>query len=85
MKSGVAIIVSGGVMIICGLIMFYGIQSISQPDSDQKNLFLSIKHGGTFMGLLGIGVTIAGFLLYLINRSSPPIHEDYEVHPDVRE
>ena len=85
MKSGVVIIVTGGIMIICGLIMFYGIQSMPQPDMSQKNLFVAIKHGGTFVGLLGIGVIIAGFLLYLINRRSPPIHEDYDVHPDLSE
>lgn len=85
MKSGVAIVVVGGIMIICGLIMFYGIQSIPMTDPDQKNFFLAIKHGGTFIGLLGIGITIAGFLLYLMNRNPAPIHEDYGVHPDAIE
>jgi len=84
MKSGVLIIVSGGVMVICGLIMFYGIQSIPQIEPGQKDFFRAIKHAGTFIGLLGIGVTLAGFLLYLINRNQAPIHEDY-VHSDVNE
>ena len=85
MKSGVVIIVAGGVMIICGLIMFYGIQWIQATDADEKKIFLAIKHAGTFTGLLGIGVSIAGFLLYLMNRNSAPIMEDYDVHPDVQE
>ncbi len=85
MKSGVAIIVTGGIMIICGLIMFYGIQGIQSADADEKKFFLAIKHAGTFTGLLGIGVSIAGFLLYLMNRNPAPIIEDYDVHPDLQE
>lgn len=85
MKSGTVIAVVGGIMIICGLIMFYGIQSIHIADPDQKSFFLAIKHGGTFIGLLGIGVTIAGFLLYLMNRSPAPIHEEYGVRSNVTE
>lgn len=83
MKSGVLIIVSGGVMAICGLMMFYGIQSIPQIEPGQKDFFRAIKHAGTFIGLLGIGVTLAGFLLYIINRNQTPIHED--MHTDVKE
>lgn len=85
MKSGVVIIIAGGIMIISGLIMFYGIQGIQTSDLDEKKFFLAIKHSGTFTGLLGIGVVIAGFLLYLMNRNPPPIMEDYDVHPDVQE
>lgn len=85
MKSGVVIIIAGGIMIISGLIMFYGIQGVQTTDLDEKKLFLAIKHAGTFTGLLGIGVDIAGFLLYLMNRNPAPIKEDYDVHPDVRE
>jgi ABC-type phosphate transport system permease subunit len=78
MKNGIVIIVVGGIMIICGLIMFYGIQGIPATDADEKKFFLAIKHTGTFTGLLGIGVLIAGCLLHLMNRSPPPIHEDYD-------
>ncbi len=85
MRSGIVIIVAGGIMTICGLIMFYGIQDIHATDPDERKIFLVIKHAGTFTGLLGIGVSIAGFLLYLMNRSPTRIHEDYDVHPDARE
>ncbi|GKS67451.1 hypothetical protein YTPLAS73_09980 [Nitrosarchaeum sp.] len=85
MKSGTVIITAGGIMIICGLIMFYGMQGMPVTDPEEKKFFLAIKHTGTFTGLLGIGVSIAGVLLYLINRGSPPIHEEYDMHRDVRE
>lgn len=85
MKSGIVIVIAGGIMVICGLIMFYGIQGIQPTDVEEKKFFLAIKHAGTFTGLLGIGVLIAGFLLYLMNRNPVPIHEDYDVHPDVQE
>jgi hypothetical protein len=58
--------------------MFYGIQDIPATDVDEKKFFLTIKHAGTFTGLLGIGVSIAGYLLNLMNRRPPPIHEDYD-------
>ncbi|MEC4848236.1 MAG: hypothetical protein RI100_03525 [Nitrosarchaeum sp.] len=77
MKSGTVIIVTGGTMILFGLILFYGMQSISSTESDEKKFFSIIKHTGTFTGLLGIGVSIAGFLLYLMNRKPAPIIEDY--------
>jgi hypothetical protein len=38
-----------------------------------------MKHAGTFVGLLGIGVTLAGVLLYLINRNQPQIQQDFDV------
>ena len=75
MKSGVAIIVAGGIMVICGLGLFYAVQSSPQIES----FFRTIKHAGTFIGLLGIGVTLAGVLLYLINRNQPQIQESFDV------
>ena len=77
MKSGTLIIIAGGVMILFGLILFYGMQGVTSSDSDEKKFFSTIKHTGTFTGLLGIGVSIAGFLLYLMNRKPAPIIEDY--------
>ncbi|MFB5604844.1 MAG: hypothetical protein ACE5R7_00980 [Nitrosarchaeum sp.] len=70
MKSGSIIIVTGAIMVILGLILFYSIQG-----TQIEPLFRSIKHAGTFIGLLGIGVTLAGLLLYLINRNQPQIKE----------
>ncbi len=76
MKSGVVIIVAGVIMVICGLVLFYAVQSSPQIES----FFRTIKHAGTFIGLLGMGVTLAGVLLYLINRNQPQIQDS-----DVRE
>ncbi len=53
----------GIVMVIAGLITNFTIDS---RDYDWNFL----RHGGTFVGLMGIGVSIAGFLLFVINR--PP-------------
>lgn len=74
MKSGIVIIASGVIMVICGLILFYAIQTSPQIES----FFRTIKHAGTFIGLLGIGVTLAGILLYLINRNQPQTQENFD-------
>lgn len=60
-------------MIIFGAILFYVLQTSPQIESSIK----IIKHAGTFIGLLGIGVTVAGILLYLIYRAQPQI-QDYD-------
>ena len=72
MKMGVTIIVIGCTMFIVGLIMFYSI-GLGQIDP----LLRSIKNTGTFIGLSGMGVTLAGILLYLINRNELPMAETY--------
>ena len=74
MKSGVVIIVAGVIMILCGLVLFYAVQSSPHIES----FFRTIRHAGTFIGLLGMGVTLAGVLLYLINRNQPQI-QDFDV------
>ena len=74
MKSGVVIIVAGVIMILCGLVLFYAVQSSPQIES----FFRTIRHAGTFIGLLGMGVTLAGVLLYLINRNQTQI-QDFDV------
>ena len=71
MKSDVVIIVTGVIMILCGLVLFYAVQSSPQIES----FFRTIRHAGTFIGLLGMGVTLAGVLLYLINRNQPQIQD----------
>jgi hypothetical protein len=74
MKMGIVIMVVGGIMFITGLIMFYSIE-LGQTDT----LLRFIKNTGTFIGLSGMGVTLAGILLYLINRNEPPIKEHSDV------
>ena len=74
MKSGAVIIVAGVIMILCGLVLFYAVQSSPQIES----FFRTIRHAGTSIGLLGMGVTLAGVLLYLINRNQPQI-QDFDV------
>ena len=75
MRSGIAIMIAGGVMVLSGLILFYVVQITPEIEP----FFRTIKHAGTFVGLLGIGVTLAGILLYLINRNQPQIQQDFDV------
>jgi formate hydrogenlyase subunit 3/multisubunit Na+/H+ antiporter MnhD subunit len=72
-KSESAIIISGTIMFISGLVLFYSIQN----DSDMDQLLRHVKHAGTFVGLAGIGVMLAGFLLRLMGKEQPPIEENY--------
>ena len=74
MKMEVTIMIVGIAMFITGLIMFYSIE-LGQTDSSLR----LIKNTGTFIGLSGMGVTMAGILLYLINRNEAPITESFEV------
>jgi hypothetical protein len=71
MKTGVPLIIVGGSMFIIGLMLFYLI--------DGAEILKFIKNIGTFMGLSGIGVTLAGILLYLINKNEQPIKENYDI------
>jgi hypothetical protein len=73
MKTGKPWIIIGGGMLILGMILFY----LINPEGN-KNLEF-IKNMGTFVGLSGMGVTLAGVLLYLINRNENPIKENYDV------
>ena len=73
MKTGKPWIIIGGGMFILGLILFYSIN----PE-ENKNLEI-IKNMGTFVGLSGMGVTLAGILLYLISRNDNPIKENYDI------
>ena len=73
MKTGKPWIIIGGGMFILGLILFY----LINPE-ENKNLEF-IKNMGTFVGLSGMGVELAGVLLYLINRNEKPIKENYDV------
>ena len=73
MKTGKPWIIIGGGMFILGLILFY----LINPE-ENKNLEF-IKNLGTFVGLSGMGVALAGVLLYLINRNEKPIKENYDI------
>jgi len=71
MKTGVPLIIIGGSMFIIGLMLFYVI--------DGAEILKFIKNIGTFMGLSGIGVALAGILLYLINKNEQSIKENYDI------
>jgi hypothetical protein len=73
MKTGTPWIIIGVGMFMLGLVLFY----LINPE-ENKNLEF-IKNIGTFVGLSGMGVTLAGVLLYLINRNEKPIKENYDV------
>jgi len=73
MKTGKPWMIIGGGMFILGLILFY----LINPEENKNLEFL--KNMGTFVGLSGMGVAVAGVLLYLINRNEKPIKENYDV------
>jgi uncharacterized membrane protein len=72
-KSGIPLAVIGTSMFIMGLILFY----LINPE-ENKNLEF-IKNIGTFVGLSGMGVTLAGILVYLLNKNEQPIKENYDI------
>ncbi len=74
MKTGVIVIIIGISMFAVGLVFFYSIE-LGQTDP----VLRFIKNIGTFVGLSGMGVTLAGVLLYLLNKNEPPIKEYYDV------
>jgi len=73
MKTGIPIIVIGTSMFILGLVLFYSIQ-IGQTDP----VLRFVKNSGTFVGLSGMGVTLAGIIIFLINRNAQPIQENID-------
>ena len=74
MNMGKGIVVIGIAMFVIGLIVFYSIE-LGQTDP----VLRFFKNVGTFMGLSGMGVTLAGILLHLISRGKPPIKENVDV------
>ena len=74
MKTGMPVIIIGIIMFAVGIVLFY---SIELGKTDPVLRF--IKNIGTFIGISGMGVTLAGILLYLISKSEPPIKENYDV------
>ncbi len=74
MKPGMLIIVIGITMFVVGLVLFYSIE-LGQTDP----VLRLIKNLGTFVGISGMGVTLAGILLYLINKNEPTMKESFDV------
>jgi hypothetical protein len=74
MKTGILLIIIGIGMLSVGLVLFYSIE-LGQTDPGLR----LIKNIGTFVGLSGMGVGLAGILLYLINKNEPPIKESFDV------
>ena len=74
MKMEIIIIITGCIMFIVGLVMFYSIE-LGQIDPSLR----IIKNTGTFIGLSGMGVALAGILLYVINRNELPMKEASDV------
>ncbi len=74
MKTGIVVIVIGTIMFVVGLVSFYSIE-LGQTDP----VLRFVKNMGTFIGLSGMGVAMAGILLYLIDKNEPPIKENYDV------
>ena len=70
---GFVVIGIGIAMFVIGLGLFYSIE-LGQTDP----VLRFIKNVGTFIGLSGMGVTLAGILLYLINRGEPSITTSFD-------
>ena len=73
MKTGMPLSIIGVTMFILGLMLFYLIPI------GENNILEFIKNIGTFVGLSGIGVTLAGILLYLISKNEQPIKKNYDI------
>ena len=74
MKAGIIVVIIGIIMFAVGLVLFYSIE-LGQTDP----VLRFIKNIGTFVGLSGMGVTLAGVLLYLLSKNEPPIKESFDV------
>ena len=73
MKTGTPLAGIGVSMFILGLVLFY----LINPEGDRSLEY--IKNIGTFTGLSGMGVALAGILLYLMSRNEQPIKENYDI------
>ena len=71
MKTGKKVIVIGMIMFFVGFLLFY---SIEQGQKDSTWRFT--KNMGTFIGISGMGVMLAGIVIHIISRNEPPIKED---------
>jgi len=68
------VIIIGIIMFVVGLVFFYSIQ-LGETDP----VLRFIKNMGTFIGLSGIGVILAGISLHLLSKSEQPIKENYDL------
>lgn len=73
MKMPIAITITGISMFVFGLIVFYSIE-LGQTDP----ILRFLKDTGTFVGISGMGVGLAGILLYLINKNESTLKEHSE-------
>jgi len=73
MKMSTVITIIGIFMFGFGLVLFYSIE-LGQTDPVLRFL----KNTGTFVGISGMGVGLAGILLYLINKNEPTLKEHSE-------
>ena len=73
MKSGITLVIVGACMFTAGLILFYFIEVT------EDKILENIRNMGTFVGLSGMGVTLAGILIHLINKNAEPIKENYDI------
>ena len=73
MESGITLVIVGVCMFTAGLILFYFIEVT------EDKILENIRNMGTFVGLSGMGVTLAGILIYLINKNAEPIKENYDI------
>ena len=74
MNTSTLVLIIGAIMFSAGLVFFYSIE-LGQTDP----VLRFIKNMGTFVGLCGMGVILAGILLYLIDKNEPPIKEYHDV------
>jgi hypothetical protein len=74
MRIGIAIAITGLAMFSTGLVMFYLIE-LGQTDP----ILRFIKNTGTFVGISGMGVFLAGVVLFLINKNEPQLKEHTDV------
>ena len=74
MRIGIAIAITGLAMFSTGLVMFYLIEL-----GQTVPILRFIKNTGTFVGISGMGVFLAGVLLYLINKNEPQLKEHTDV------
>ena len=72
MRTGIPLIIIGTSMFILGLMLFY------LTPGKTESVLEFVKNMGTFVGLSGMGVTLAGILVYLISRNAQPIKENYD-------